>query len=98
VLARLLAKGATAVYHDPFVPEVTVDRRELASVRLDSEALREADCVIIATDHRTYEWDEVVTHARLIVDTRNVTARLDRHSATSGARIVRLGAGTRAAI
>jgi UDP-N-acetyl-D-glucosamine dehydrogenase len=92
VLARLLAKGARVVYHDPLVPEVTVDGRELASVRLDPEALREADCVIIATDHHSYDWDEVVAHARLVVDTRNVTSRLTDDRRNAGARIVKLGA------
>jgi UDP-N-acetyl-D-mannosaminuronate dehydrogenase len=58
---------------------------------LTSNRICQADCVVIATDHRSFDWHEVVEYARLIVDTRNVTARLDRTSLESGARIVKLG-------
>jgi UDP-N-acetyl-D-glucosamine dehydrogenase len=98
VLAGLMAKGAETVYHDPFVPELTVAGRELTSVHLDRAALQAADCVVITTDHRSYDWEEIVAHARLIVDTRNVTARVAADRRAGGARIVKLGAavGTRA--
>lgn len=91
VLTGLLAKGADAVYHDPFVPELTVGGRELASVHLDPAVLAAADCVVIATNHRTYDWDEIVARARLVVDTRNVTAGMAAER-RGGARIVKLGA------
>jgi UDP-N-acetyl-D-glucosamine dehydrogenase len=55
---------------------------------LDERLLREADCVVIATHHRDYDWAWVARHARVIVDTRNVTRDLD--SASTRARIVRL--------
>jgi UDP-N-acetyl-D-glucosamine dehydrogenase len=92
VLEGLLAQGADAVYHDPFVPEVMVNGRSLASVTLDEVALREADCIVVATDHRSFDWDWIVAQARLIVDTRNVTARVSAGRRARGARIVRLGA------
>jgi UDP-N-acetyl-D-glucosamine dehydrogenase len=36
--------------------------------------LRSYDCVLIATDHSGYDYAWIVRHARLVVDTRNVTA------------------------
>jgi UDP-N-acetyl-D-glucosamine dehydrogenase len=92
VLEGLLAEGSDAVYHDPFVPEVAVNRQSLASIALDDAALREADCVVVATNHTSYDWDEIVEHARLIVDTRNATARVPTEQRARGARIVKLGA------
>jgi UDP-N-acetyl-D-glucosamine dehydrogenase len=92
VLEGLLAGGADAVYHDPFVPEVAVNGQSLASIALDDAALREADCVVVATNHTSYDWDEIVEHARLIVDTRNATARVPTEQRARGARIVKLGA------
>src|SRR5215211_447799 len=92
VLEGLLAAGADAVYHDPFVPEVTVNGRSLASITLEAAALREFDCIVVATDHRSYDWDYIVEHARLIVDTRNVTAGVSPDRRAHGARIVKLGA------
>jgi len=92
VLERLLAKGADAVYHDPFVSQIPVNGRLLESVSLHERALRESDCVVIATNHSSYDWGWVLDHARLVVDTRNATAALPKTRRAFGARIVRLGA------
>ncbi len=90
VLRLLRAKGADALYHDPRVPTLALegepDGPPLESVTLDAAALRAADCVVIATDHREYDWAWIAAHARLIVDTRNATAGL----ANPAARIVKL--------
>jgi UDP-N-acetyl-D-mannosaminuronate dehydrogenase len=32
---------------------------------------RDADCVVIVTDHKAFDYTNVVKQARLIVDTRN---------------------------
>ena len=37
------------------------------------ESLAEQDCVLIATDHSAYDYDFIVRHAQLVVDTRNAT-------------------------
>jgi UDP-N-acetyl-D-glucosamine dehydrogenase len=93
VLERLQEKGVDTVYHDPYVPEIVVNGRSLTSVTLDPVELRSADCVIVATDHRIYDWEWIVAHASLIVDTRNVTATVSREHRDRGARIIKLGAG-----
>jgi UDP-N-acetyl-D-glucosamine dehydrogenase len=92
VLEGLLAEGADAVYHDPLVPDVVVNERSLASITLNHAALSEADCVIVATNHTSYDWDWIVNHARLIVDTRNATSKAPAGRRGPGARIVKLGA------
>jgi len=45
----------------------------LESIELTPEALKDADCVLIVTDHSTIDYEEVVEHAQLVVDTRNAT-------------------------
>ena len=85
VLRLLRVKGADAVYHDPHVPILELEGKSLASVALDEAALREADCVVIATHHSTYDWEWVARHARVIVDTRNVIG-----GGAIGARVVKL--------
>ena len=50
-----------------------------------SSALRDADCVVIATHHAAYDWAWVARHARVIVDTRNVLAGI-----ATDARVVTL--------
>lgn len=37
--------------------------------------LSKYDCVLIATDHSSYDADFIVKNAKLIVDTRNLIAR-----------------------
>ena len=49
---------------------------------LDEATLAAADCVVIATDHASYDWGWVAQHARLIVDTRNATRDLGETGAT----------------
>jgi UDP-N-acetyl-D-glucosamine dehydrogenase len=85
VLRLLRAKGADAVYHDPLIPALEVDGALLECITLDADALQSADCVVIATDHKSYDWTWVAAHARLLVDTRNATAGLD-----AAARVVKL--------
>jgi UDP-N-acetyl-D-glucosamine dehydrogenase len=61
-------------------------REELESVALGVEAVATADGVVIHTDHDAVDYEWVVTHARLVFDTRNATrdVRVDR------TRVVRL--------
>ncbi len=85
VLRLLLAKGADAVYHDPHVSTLELEGEHLAGIALDAAALRDADCVVIATHHAAYDWAWVAEHARVIVDTRNVLAGVP-----TDARVVKL--------
>jgi UDP-N-acetyl-D-glucosamine dehydrogenase len=43
-------------------------------VDLDA-ALEAADCVVIATDHSVYDWDNIRDQARLLVDTRRAVRK-----------------------
>lgn len=77
VITLLQERGASVVYHDPYVPHLRLH----TSARLDgvpySDALlSSADCVVIITDHDSFDWQHVVDHSRLIVDTRNATGRV----------------------
>jgi UDP-N-acetyl-D-glucosamine dehydrogenase len=46
---------------------------KLTSQSLTEDYLAAQDCVLIVTDHADYDWDFVVRHAQLVVDTRNAT-------------------------
>jgi UDP-N-acetyl-D-glucosamine dehydrogenase len=45
----------------------------LSCAPLDPATLAGADAVVVVADHSAYDWDEVLAHARLVVDTRNAT-------------------------
>ena len=77
IIDQLLNKGAFVSYHDPYVPSLATDNYHLASISesdLD-QGLADADCVVIVTDHSTYDWERVRERAALIVDTRNALGR-----------------------
>ncbi len=74
IMALLLKDGAELSYHDPLVPSIQVGDLKLESAPLSEEAVAEADLVLIATDHKTVDYELIVTHARRILDTRNATS------------------------
>jgi UDP-N-acetyl-D-glucosamine dehydrogenase len=71
VIGLLLAKGALVSYHDPYIHTVKHDGWELTAVPDVMEAACDADCVVIITNHSTYDYAAILDSARLIVDTRN---------------------------
>ena len=76
LIEKLEALGAHVDYHDPHVPATHKMRHHdlhMKSIELSPAALKEYDCVLIATHHAAYDWQEVADNARLIVDTRNAT-------------------------
>ena len=76
----LMQRGAILSYSDPHVPMLPAKRHydlpRLASEELSSEYLAGLDCVLIATDHTAFDWNHIVNHASLIVDTRNATKNI----------------------
>jgi UDP-N-acetyl-D-glucosamine dehydrogenase len=76
-------RAATAATLDG--PALDGQTRRLASVALEP-ALEAADCVVIATDHSSYDWEIIARRSRLIVDTRNAL----RHVREARAEVVKL--------
>ncbi len=80
-LMELLAEhGAVLSYNDPFIPSLPSMRHyqvpDLTSDSLTPEFLAAQDCVLIATDHSQYDWDAIVAHSQIVIDTRNVTRHI----------------------
>ena len=86
VIDLLIRKGGAVQYHDPHVPAVDMDTLTLSSIELDEAALRDSDCVVITTAHRSYDWDWVVENSSLIIDTRNAIENVSENNC----RIVKL--------
>lgn len=79
VIRLLRRDGAEVVYHDPFVPTVVVEDIEMESQSLTEELLAGVDLVIIVTAHSNVDYSFVVTHAKHVLDTRNVTRTVTHH-------------------
>lgn len=76
VIELLQEQGAQVNYNDPFIPEFPKMRKSslaMSSVELDKKVLSDVDCVMIITDHSSYDYQWIVNNACLIVDTRNAT-------------------------
>ncbi len=69
IIHLLQKRGAIISYSDPYVPEITVDGGKL--VTGGEKELTEADCVLVVTDHKAFDYKSLPARARLIVDTRN---------------------------
>lgn len=77
LMELLTAKGAAVNYNDPHIPKLRAGRKYdfgLESTPITAETLAAADCVLVATDHSAYDYDFILQHSALIVDTRNVFA------------------------
>jgi UDP-N-acetyl-D-glucosamine dehydrogenase len=73
-------QGAKINYHDPYVPNLVTNGLHLKSVVLDQNTLQSADCVVITTDHSSYDWEWIVQNSRLVMDTRNATKSVETNS------------------
>jgi UDP-N-acetyl-D-glucosamine dehydrogenase len=80
IMHLLVRRGARVTYQDPHVRELTFENSTLSS----EDASARADCVVVVTDHTTFDYTRLLNEAKLIVDTRNALKGF------SSDRIVRL--------
>lgn len=87
VIGLLKQKGAAVSYHDPYVPHLAHhDGWEMDSVADLLSSVRQADCVVIVTNHSQYDYPAILEAARLVVDTRNALGK----AGSSNPKVVRL--------
>jgi len=83
LLELLTARGALLDYNDPYFPALHkmrhYDFSNMKSVELSPERLAGYDCVLIATDHSSYDYDAIVRNSQLVVDTRNATRHVKQN-------------------
>ncbi|MDR2115778.1 MAG: nucleotide sugar dehydrogenase [Planctomycetaceae bacterium] len=78
LIDRLIQKGAVVSYNDPhisFLPKMRHWQNipAMTSCSLTAEFIASQDCILIATNHTKYDYDFIVHHAQLVVDSRNAT-------------------------
>ncbi|PHS14138.1 MAG: UDP-N-acetyl-D-glucosamine dehydrogenase [Blastopirellula sp.] len=83
LLQELLKRKAKVNYNDPYIPQIGPTRHHeipnLKSIPLTAEYLASQDCVIIATNHSCYDYELIVKHSNLVIDTRNATCNVSDH-------------------
>ena len=80
MIGLLEQKGGRVAYHDPYIPAIRQDGYSLESVPDLQAAVRSSDCVVIITNHSSYDYRAILESAVLIVDTRNALGDLGRNN------------------
>ncbi len=73
IMELIEAKGGIVAYSDPHVPVFPKMREhhfELSSEPLTAESLAGFDAVVLATDHDRFDYELILQHALLIIDSR----------------------------
>ena len=82
LLELLEQKGASVVYNDPNFPKFPAMRHyehlKVKSVPLTQEVLSSVDAALVVTDHSDFDYENIVKHAPLVVDTRNACGGLSQ--------------------
>ncbi len=87
VIGLLQKKGAMVEYHDPYIPALkTHEGIEMRSVPDLMAAVHVADCVVIVTDHKIYDYRAILKSARFIFDSRNALGEMGK----GNSKVVRL--------
>ncbi len=71
ILELLTRQGASVSYTDPYIPTLAHGTETLRSVAEAEALVQSADCYVICTNHRVFDYEAIVKRAGLIVDTRN---------------------------
>ncbi|MCZ6759231.1 MAG: nucleotide sugar dehydrogenase [Gemmatimonadetes bacterium] len=75
IIRLLVQQGANVSYYDPFVSVISNGGAELECVKLSSATVKGADCIVIATDHSSVDYDLIRREASIVIDTRNALAQ-----------------------
>ena len=72
IIDILIKKGALVSYYDPYLPYLKIGDINLKCVAFNKGAFKNADCVVIVTDHSNVDYKFIAENSKLVVDTRNV--------------------------
>ena len=82
VIGLLRQKGAEVQYHDPYIPHIhhEYDGWKMDSVPDLMKAVKDADVVVIVTNHKQYDYKAIIESAKFVFDSRNATGKLGKNS------------------
>jgi len=82
VIGLLQKKGAHVEYHDPYIPHIhhEYDGWQMDSVQDMMKSVKEADAVVIVTNHKVYDYSAIIDSAKFVFDSRNATGKLGKNS------------------
>jgi UDP-N-acetyl-D-glucosamine dehydrogenase len=79
IINILYEKGASIFFNDPYIRELDGYNEMIEFTEINVNSLKEADCVVIVTDHTAYDYSLIVEHSPVVIDTRNATKNVNNH-------------------
>ena len=79
IMELLEEKDAVTDYNDPYIPKIKTTRKykQFAGKKsIPLENINQYDCVVILTDHTTYDFKAIADKSKIIVDTRNACGNI----------------------
>jgi UDP-N-acetyl-D-glucosamine dehydrogenase len=81
IISNLEKAGALVDYYDPYLKKISPTKRYTVlsgkrSIAINPSLLRTFDAAVIVTDHDCIDYELLVKNIQLIIDSRNVIARL----------------------
>ena len=79
IMELLEEKEAVTDYNDPYIPQIKPTRKYKQFAGKKSVALKKInqyDCVVILTDHTSYDFKTIANESKVIVDTRNACGNI----------------------
>ncbi len=73
IMDLLTKKGALVEYSDPHIPTFPIKRSykfALKSIDLTIENIQNYNCIILVTDHDEFNYERLIKHSLLLIDTR----------------------------
>ncbi len=82
VIGLLQKKGAQVEYHDPYIPHIhhEHDGWQMDSIPDVMQGVKEADAVVIVTNHKAYDYQAILDSAQFIFDSRNALGKLAKNN------------------
>src|SRR5688572_4421691 len=82
VIGLLQNRGAKVEYHDPYVEHIHHEHEgwHMDSVKDMMHSVKDADMVVIITDHKAYDYADIVAAAQSVFDSRNATRKYVNNS------------------
>ena len=79
IMKSLEEKGALTDYNDPYIPKIKPTRKYkqfTGKKSIPLKTISEYDCVVILTDHTSYDFKAIEEQSNIIVDTRNACGKI----------------------
>jgi UDP-N-acetyl-D-glucosamine dehydrogenase len=86
IIRLFLEEEAIVSYHDPYVPNIKINGKKLNSASLRKDFIKKQDCVVLATDHSTFDYERIAKNSKLVFDARNAFSNAN----VRGRNIIRL--------